>query len=97
MVEWGELKPLLVWAVYFGAMETRDAGERSQFAFFLAVLMAGMGLREWEEVMGVVKGVLWVEEVFEGGEGAVREEVLRILRGPTRERTPVLEEVGGEA
>jgi hypothetical protein len=28
-VEWVELKPLLVWTVYFAAIETRDLGQRA--------------------------------------------------------------------
>lgn len=96
MAEWGELKPLLVWAVYFAALETRDARERSQFAFFLAVLMGGLQIRDWEGLMQVVKGVLWVDGVFASGEGGLKDEVLSILRVPAREMTPVLEEIGVE-
>lgn len=83
MVEWGDLKPLLAWVIYFAAVETRDAMERSRFVFFLAVVMGGLQIREWEELMQIVKRVLWVEKVFANSEESIREEVMRILRRAT--------------
>jgi hypothetical protein len=99
MIEWGELKPLLMWSVYFAALETCDAQERSQFAFFLAVLMSRQKIREWDELVQVVKGVLWVDRVFASSDKHIRGEVLSILRAPgSRNVTPVLTEIeGGEA
>jgi hypothetical protein len=45
MVEWNELKPLLVWVLYFAAIETKDRVERSHFVFMLAVVIKGMHCR----------------------------------------------------
>ncbi|KAF2646863.1 hypothetical protein P280DRAFT_441310 [Massarina eburnea CBS 473.64] len=96
LVEWYDLKPLLVWSVYSAAVETRDPQERSQFAFMLAVLMSGMDL-EWEGLMMVVRSVLWVEMVFEGSDEALGREVISILQMPTGSVTPLTEEVEGDA
>lgn len=82
VAEWDELKPLLVWSVYFAALEACNPQEKSQFAFMLAVLMSRMHLRSWDELMQVVKSVLWEEHVFAGSEDIVREEVLKALRLP---------------
>lgn len=101
MIDWGDLKPLLVWAVYLAALETRDAQERSQLAFMLAVLMGGLGIREWDEMLQVVKSVLWVDRVFASNYdetvASVRDEVLNILYLPeTGAVTPVLDEIEGD-
>ena len=78
MGEWNELKPLLVWALYFAAIETQDLGERSQFVLMLGIVMNGMHLQEWEEVMEIVKDVLWVEKVLAGTDELIRDEVMQI-------------------
>ncbi|KAF2448568.1 hypothetical protein P171DRAFT_461363 [Karstenula rhodostoma CBS 690.94] len=97
MIDWGELKPLLVWTVYFAALETRDAWERSQYALMLAVLMGGMGIREWDELIHVVKDVLWVDHIFASSDDSISDEVLNILRlSGTGHVTPVLEEIEGD-
>jgi hypothetical protein len=93
MVEWGELKPLLAWTVYFGAIETHDLQERSQFVFILAVLMSGWQMQEWDELRELVKGVLWVDLVFAGSDDAIREDVLSIMQMPTSAGTPLTEVV----
>lgn len=93
MIEWGDLKPFLVWTVYFAAVETKDPQERSQFVFILAVLMSGLQIQEWEELMEIVKNVLWVERVFASSAESIQQEVLRILQMPTGDVTPVTEEV----
>ncbi|KAF2845127.1 hypothetical protein T440DRAFT_493642 [Plenodomus tracheiphilus IPT5] len=90
MVEWNELKPLLIWVLYFASVETNDLAERSQFLFMLAVLMASMQLREWEGLMDVVKSVLWVEKVFAGTEELIKEEVVQIV-GHGGMGTPLVE------
>lgn len=79
MVEWNDLKPFLVWVVYFAAIETVDPVERSRFIFMLAVLMRGSQITEWEALMRIVKGVLWVEKVFGDSEDNIREEVMGIV------------------
>jgi hypothetical protein len=80
MAEWKELKPLLLWVLYFAAVETKDLSERSQLVFMLAVLIGGMQLQEWDDVMQAVKSVLWVEKVFAGSDDLVRDEVMAIVR-----------------
>jgi hypothetical protein len=77
--EWVELKPLLVWAVYFAAIETRDLAERGQFVLLLAMLMSGMQIKDWDELLRVVKSVLWVDRVFVNSEEAIRDEVMAII------------------
>ncbi|KAF2191999.1 hypothetical protein K469DRAFT_346109 [Zopfia rhizophila CBS 207.26] len=44
---------------------TINAAERRQFIFTLAVPMNGMGLKQWDELMWVVKDILWVEDVLQ--------------------------------
>lgn len=96
MIDWGELKPLLLWAVYFAAIETRDPQERSQFVFFLAVLMGGLQIQDWDGLMQVIKSVLWVERVFARSDEGIRDEVLNILHFPRDNVTPLLEEIEGD-
>lgn len=78
MVEWKELKPLLVWVLYFAAIETNDLAERSRLVFMLAIVTGGMQLGNWDEIMQVVKSVLWVERVFTGTDDLIRDEVMTI-------------------
>jgi hypothetical protein len=80
-VEWNDLKPLLVWSLYSAAVETRDGLERSQFAFMLAMLMNGMGIREWGELRQIVKDVLWIEKVFADSDTIIKDEVMAFLTG----------------
>jgi hypothetical protein len=85
MIEWKELKPLLTWVLYFAAVETSDLGERSQLVFMLAIIMGGLGINEWDDLMLVVKSVLWVEKVFVGTDDLIRDEVMAIaLQNATR-------------
>lgn len=91
MVEWDELKPLLTWAVYFAAIETRDTQERSQFVFILAVLMSGWQMREWDELIKLIKGVLWADVIFASSDDAIREDVLSIMQTPTGHMSPLTE------
>jgi hypothetical protein len=79
VVEWNELKPLLVWVVYLGAIETKDPGERSQYLLMLAVVSGGMHLQCWDQSMQMLKQVLWVESVYAGSEALIRDEVLKIV------------------
>ncbi|KAF2269412.1 hypothetical protein CC78DRAFT_539961 [Lojkania enalia] len=79
MVEWGDLKPLLVWTIYFATIETSNLFERNQFVFMLAVLMNGMQIKEWEELIQVVQNVLWVESVFASSDEVIRDEVMAIM------------------
>lgn len=77
--EWDDLKHLLIWSLYFAAIETSDLAERSQFIVMLSMVMSGMQLRSWIEVMEVVKGVLWVDNVFAGSDRLIREEVMQMV------------------
>jgi hypothetical protein len=78
-VEWAELKPLLVWTLYFAAIETADPEERRQFIFNLAMVMKGVPIQEWEGVLHVVKSVVWIEPVFKNSDIAIRDEVMAML------------------
>lgn len=90
--EWHELKPLLVWTLYFAAIETSDLAERSQFMFMLAIVMSDMQVRSWGELMEVIKGVLWVDSVFAGSDELISVEVMQIVGQqfgvPVAEETP---------
>jgi hypothetical protein len=77
--EWGELRPLLVWVLYFAAIETKDLAERSQYVSMLATIAMSMQLQQWDELMQVLKGVLWVEKVFAGSDGVIRDEVMQVV------------------
>lgn len=76
--EWDELRPLLAWALYFAAIETRDLAERSQFVLMFAIVLSGMQIKTWNEMLLVVKSVLWVDRVFAGSDDLIRDEVMRI-------------------
>lgn len=79
-VEWREFKPLLIWVLYFAAIETYDLAERSQFVFMLGLLMSGLRLQEWEKMMQIIKGVLWVENIFNCSEELIRDEVMHVVK-----------------
>jgi hypothetical protein len=81
LLDWNDLRPLLFWAVYFAAIETPVMVERDSFIYMLAVLMRGSHFTDWEELMRVVKSVLWVEKVFANTEDLIREEVMGIIAG----------------
>lgn len=78
-VQWNELKPLLVWTLYFAAIETNDLAERSLYVSMLAAVMMSMQLQQWDEIMQVLQGVLWVDKVFAGTDELIRDEVMRIV------------------
>jgi len=78
-VEWHELNPLLVWVLYFAAIETNNHAERSHFAFMLSVRMRDGHLKYWDDMMQIIKGVLWVENTFAGSDKKIFDEVLRNL------------------
>jgi len=79
VIEWNDLKPLLIWVLYVAAVETKDLAERSQFVFMLGILMSGMQLQEWDDIMSIIKSVLWVEKVFTGTDELIRDEVMQIV------------------
>jgi hypothetical protein len=78
-VEWGQLNPLLVWILYFAAIETEDHVERSHFISMLSALLKTMNIRDWDEIMGIVQGLLWTENVFAGSDRLVRDQVMRAM------------------
>ncbi|KAF1363411.1 hypothetical protein EJ07DRAFT_152225 [Lizonia empirigonia] len=91
-MEWNELKPLLVWTIYFASIETSELAERSQFVFMLAMLMKGLQLREWNEFLQVVKDVLWVDKVFARSDKLVRVEVMQMVsQSSVLMESPVIE------
>jgi hypothetical protein len=79
MVEWNELKPLLVWVLYFAAIETKDFVERGHFVVMLALVIKGMHLQEWDEIMSTLKNILWVEKVYMGSDELLRDDVMQHL------------------
>lgn len=89
MVEWNDLKPLLIWVLYAAAIETKDLAERSQFVFMLGILMSGMQMQAWDDIMLIVKSVLWVEKVFAGTDELIRDEVMQIVNHNPMNMFPV--------
>jgi hypothetical protein len=79
MIEWNELKPLLIWTLYFAAIETKDLAERSQFVLMLGIIMNSMQLQDWDGLMKLVKDVLWVDKLFAGTDDLIRDEVMQIV------------------
>jgi hypothetical protein len=73
------IKPLLVWVLYFAAIETNDLAERSQLVFMLAVVSGGMQLEDWDSIMNTIKSVLWNQTVFAGTDDLVKDEVMAIV------------------
>jgi hypothetical protein len=65
--------------LYFAAIETSDLAERSQYVFMLAMVMSGMQLQHWGELLEVVKGVLWVDKISAGTDELIRDEVMQIV------------------
>ena len=43
-VEWGQLNPLLIWILYFAAIETENHVERSHFVSMLSAVLKSMNL-----------------------------------------------------
>jgi hypothetical protein len=89
MIEWNDLKPLLIWVLYAAAVETKDLAERSQFVFMLGILMSGMQLQGWDDIMLIIKSVLWVEKVFAGTDELIRDEVMKIVNHNPMDMLPV--------
>lgn len=79
MCEWKELKPLLIWTLYFAAIETQNLTERGQLVFMLAVIASGMQAATWDGIMQIIKDVIWCEKVFAGTEDLIRDEVMVII------------------
>jgi hypothetical protein len=77
--EWNELKPLLVWVLYFATIETKELAERSQYVSMLAIIAMSMQLQQRAKLMQVLRGVLWVERVFAGSDGVLRNEVMQVV------------------
>lgn len=70
----------------------------------LAILMIGLQIREWDELMEIVKSVLWVERVFDRSHESIREEVMQILHtsvgnvtSPTKEEAESEKSVQGDS
>jgi hypothetical protein len=41
--------------------------------------MGGLQLSHWDDLMQILKSVLWVEKVFAGSDDLIREEVMAIV------------------
>jgi hypothetical protein len=78
-IAWGQLNPLLSWMLYFAAIETQNHVERSHFVSMLSAVLESMNLEEWDEIMRIVQGVLWAENVFAGSDRLIRDQVMRAM------------------
>ncbi|KAF2021286.1 hypothetical protein BU24DRAFT_404313 [Aaosphaeria arxii CBS 175.79] len=76
VIDWQDVKPLLIWSVYFAAIETNDGTERAQFCSMLAVLITRLRIPTWETLMEVVKNVLWMDKIFIDSDHNIRKEVM---------------------
>ena len=88
--DWNQLKPILVWTLYFAAIETSDLAERSRFVFMLAMVATGLRAQTWNEILQIVKSVTWVDKVFAGTEDLIKDEVTHIIN--QRPRLQVVED-----
>ncbi|PSN65017.1 hypothetical protein BS50DRAFT_555338 [Corynespora cassiicola Philippines] len=61
--EWGELRPLLLWALFSAAKESENEQERGEFVVRLSMVMSKMGLNSWDELLNATREVLWFEDV----------------------------------
>lgn len=64
--DWGELWPLRLWALVMGAMETTK-GRAIAHKWYLDQILAmaaSLRFRSYRQVEKLVKGMLWVEELF---------------------------------
>ena len=78
-VEWGQLNPLLIWILYFAAVETENHVERSHFVSMLSAVLKSMNLEEWDEIMRIVQGVLWAENIFARSDRLICDQVMRAM------------------
>jgi hypothetical protein len=65
--------------LYFAAIETQNHVERSHFVSMLSAVLESMNLEEWDEIMRIVQGVLWAENVFAGSDRLIRDQVMRAM------------------
>lgn len=56
---WGRLWPIHLWAVYLGAVEAEGTLEESWYHEEMATLIKSYLVRDWDEAMKEVRGVLW--------------------------------------
>jgi hypothetical protein len=45
----------------------------------LAAVMAAVQLREWDEIMQIVEGVLWVVKVSAGSDELIQDGIMQII------------------
>ncbi|KAF2816217.1 uncharacterized protein BDZ99DRAFT_131374 [Mytilinidion resinicola] len=78
VVDWGELRPFLLWTMFFGCLEAPAGDERDWFLFRIAKLMRSLEMK-WADYMAPVRGVMFLDEVFAGTDGFVRAEIEEFL------------------
>jgi hypothetical protein len=71
-VQWGELRPLLLWILMHAAGESEQGLEQDEFLVRMAMVMKMMGIQSWEEMLRVVQDVLWSEAAGRVGYDAMR-------------------------
>jgi hypothetical protein len=74
VVDWGELRPLLLWTMFLGCLEAAVEDERDWFLFRIAKLMGSLDMK-WVDYVEAVKTVMWLDDVFAGTEDVIRAEI----------------------
>jgi hypothetical protein len=72
---WGELRIVLVWALMHAAREADTEGERCEFVMRVAMVASKMEIQSWEQLMDVMRRVLWVDGGGEEDWSAVKMEL----------------------
>ncbi|KAF2491986.1 hypothetical protein BU16DRAFT_100010 [Lophium mytilinum] len=78
VVDWGELRPFLHWAMFFGCLEAPAGDERDWFLSRIVKLMMSLGVK-WADYIAAVKGVMFTNEVFAGTDELMRAEIEEFL------------------
>jgi len=73
------LEPTLLWIVVVGLLESRNKPESMWYVEMTVNLALEMDLGSWDAVVAVVKGVIWVEVVFDYELELCREQFERLL------------------
>ena len=72
---WGELRIVLIWALMHAAREADTESERNEFVMRVAMVASKMEIQSWEQLMDVMREVLWIDGGGEEDWSAVKMEL----------------------
>ena len=64
-IDWKLCRPLHLWMLFFGTLESRGFLEQDWFAETLISVARTMQLDSWGAIVDAVQGFLWVEDVYD--------------------------------